>query len=64
MLRDLLDTVRRSVLGKYPGSIDPVAVGNWQLLATIDALINDQKTLANYHFAWFQAQALTREGHR
>lgn len=64
MLRELLDAVRRSVLGKYPGTIDPVAVGNWQLLATIDALINDQKTLANYHFAWFQAQALTREGHR
>jgi hypothetical protein len=64
MLRNLLDTVSRSVLGKYPGSADPVVVGNWQLLATIDALINDQKTLANYHFAWFQAQALTREGHR
>jgi hypothetical protein len=64
MLGDLLDAVSRSVLGKYPGTIEPVAVGNWQLLATIDALINSQKTLANYHFAWFQAQALAREGHR
>jgi hypothetical protein len=64
MLRDSLDAVSRSVLGKYPGTIDPVAVGNWQLLATIDALINTQTTLANYHFAWFQAQALQREGHR
>jgi hypothetical protein len=64
MLRDLLDAIRRSVLGKYPGTIEPVALGNWQLLATIDALINSQKTLANYHFAWFQAQALAREGHR
>lgn len=64
MLRGSLDAVSRSVLGNYPGTIEPVAVGNWQLLATIDALINSQTTLANYHFAWFHAQALQREGHR
>jgi len=52
------------VLSRYPSNVDPTQVGNWQLLATIEALINDETTSANYHFAWFQAQALTREGLR
>lgn len=55
LLRDYLSTVSHTVLARYPESVDPIHVGNWQLLATIDALINDHKTLANYHFAWFQA---------
>jgi hypothetical protein len=64
LLRDYLATVARTVIARYPRTVDPTQLGNWQLLATIDALINDEKTLANYHFAWFQAQVLTREGHR
>jgi hypothetical protein len=63
LLRDYLDSIARLVIGRYPDSVNPAQVGNWQLLATIDALINDEKTLANYHFAWFQAQVLMREGH-
>lgn len=63
LLRDYLASIARLVMDKYPDSVNPAQVGNWQLLATIDALINDEKTLANYHFAWFQAQVLTREGH-
>ena len=64
LLREHLSTVRRHVLATYPATVSPTEVGNWQLLATIDALINGEKTVANYHFAWFQAQARTREGHR
>ncbi|MEI6252564.1 MAG: DUF5631 domain-containing protein [Mycobacteriaceae bacterium] len=64
LLRDYLAAVAGAVIASYPGTVDPALVGNWQLLATIDALINDEKTLANYHFAWFRAHALTREGHR
>lgn len=62
LLRDYLNSIARLVISKYPDDVIPAQVGNWQLLATIDALINDEKTLANYHFAWFQAQVLTREG--
>jgi hypothetical protein len=64
LLRNHLATVADTVIAKYPASINPIQVGNWQLLATIDALVNGEKTLANYHFAWFQAQVLTREGRR
>ncbi len=63
LLRDYLKSIARLVISKYPEDVIPAQVGNWQLLATIDALINDEKTLANYHFAWFQAQVLAREGH-
>jgi hypothetical protein len=45
-------------------TVRPDEVGNWQLLATVDALLNGAENLANYHFAWFRAQALTRRGHR
>ena len=61
LLRDYLDSITRLVINKYPDDVIAAQVGNWQLMATIEALINDEKTLANYHFAWFQAQALTRE---
>ncbi len=64
LLRNHLDTVARAVLSQYPDTVNSPQVGDWQLLATIDALINDEKTLANYHFAWFQARALTPEGRR
>jgi hypothetical protein len=62
LLRDYLNSVARLVMSKYPDDMVPTQVGNWQLLATIDALINHETTLANYHFAWFQAQVLAREG--
>lgn len=64
LLRDHLAAVARTVIAGYPEAVDPAQVGNWQLLATVDALVRDDQTLANYHFAWFRAHALTREGHR
>ncbi|BBY58866.1 DUF5631 domain-containing protein [Mycolicibacterium sarraceniae] len=62
LLREHLATVARQVLGDYPDHSDAAKVGNWQLLATIDALIKDEKTAANYHFAWFQALSLALKG--
>ena len=55
LLRDNLNAVAHTVLGSYPDTVSGVEVGNWQLLATVDALINDERTLADYHFAWFRA---------
>jgi hypothetical protein len=63
LLREHLRTVERVVLVQYPVNVNPAEVGNWQLLATIAALLDNDKRLANYHFAWFQIQALTRGGH-
>lgn len=54
LLREHLAAVTRRILTDYPDQVDSVKVGNWQLLATIDALINNEKTSANYHLAWFQ----------
>ncbi len=62
LLREHLATVARQVLGDYPDHSDAAKVGNWQLLATIDALIKNEKTAANYHFAWFQALSLALKG--
>lgn len=64
LLTQHLDDVARAVLGDYPDRIESSQIANWQLLATIDALINNETTSANYHFAWFQAQVPTREAHR
>lgn len=55
LLHEELSQVREQVLESYPDDVDPVAVGNWQLIAAIAALVDGDKTGANYHFAWFQA---------
>ena len=55
LLRTELDAVATAVLESYPNTVNPAAVGNWQLLATIEALVDTEMTLANYHFAWFHA---------
>jgi hypothetical protein len=62
LLCEQLATVTKQVLTDYPDSVDPVKVGNWQLLATIDALIKNEKTSANYHLAWFQTLNLAVRG--
>jgi Family of unknown function (DUF5631)/Family of unknown function (DUF5632) len=62
LLREYLATVTNQVLTDYPDTVDPATVGNWQLLATIDALIKNEKTAANYHLAWFQTLSLTVRG--
>lgn len=61
LLREHLATVADRVLDTYPDNVDPDEVGNWQLLAAIDALVAGDKTIANYHLAWFHADA-TRTG--
>jgi hypothetical protein len=64
LLREHLRAVTASVLDRYPTRVDLAEVGNWQLLATIDALVNHETTSANYHFAWFLAQSPKPEGRR
>jgi hypothetical protein len=54
LLRVELGAAATAVLGSYPETVSTAAVGNWQLLATIEALANDQMTFANYHFSWFR----------
>jgi hypothetical protein len=55
LLQGHLAEVSTRVLDAYPDRVDPHDVGNWQLLAAIDALTAGDKTAANYHLAWFQA---------
>ncbi len=62
LLREHLAAVAKQVLTDYPGTVDRATVGNWQLLATIDALIKGERTSANYHLAWFQALNLAVRG--
>jgi hypothetical protein len=54
-LREYLEVIGERVLDAYPDEVDPKDLGNWQLLAAIEALVRGDKTGANYHLAWFQA---------
>jgi Family of unknown function (DUF5631)/Family of unknown function (DUF5632) len=54
-LHDVLTTLADRVLDSYPDTVDAEEVGNWQLLASIEALVTGDKTAANYHLAWFLA---------
>jgi hypothetical protein len=60
LLHEHLAAVSSRVLDNYPGEVGPHDVGNWQLLAAIDALAAGDKRTATYHFAWFQACSSTR----
>jgi hypothetical protein len=64
LLRDYIASIARTVMANHPETVDAARIGNWQLLATIDALLNGERALADYHFAWFQAQSLTRQERR
>ena len=55
LLQQQMHNVGERVLDAYPDEIDPKHVGNWQLLAAIEALIRGDRVGANYHLAWFQA---------
>lgn len=57
LLREQLRAVARGVLDNYPATDGGTAVGNWQLMACVEALIDGDCTLANYHFSWFHAHA-------
>lgn len=62
LLREHLAATRERVVHDYPDSIDAAAVANWQLLAAIDAFIANERSVATYHFSWFQASSLLRAG--
>lgn len=62
LLKAHLQAITSRALGEYPDNHDPATVGNWQLLASIGALINNERICANYHLAWFQAMSLTPTG--
>lgn len=64
LLHEYLDAVSARVLNGYPDNVDAEEVGNWQLLAAIDALVSGDRSAANYHLAWFQATAAATAGHR
>jgi hypothetical protein len=55
LLREQLAAIREQVLNSYPDDVEAAAVANWQLLASIDTLVEADKIGANYHFAWFRA---------
>jgi Family of unknown function (DUF5631)/Family of unknown function (DUF5632) len=55
LLHEHLKAISARVLDSYPDHVDAHDVGNWQLLAAIDALVAGDKSAANYHLAWFQA---------
>jgi len=62
LLREHLRAISDEVHSAYPDSVDPQAVGTWQLLAAIDALVSGKKTALNYHFAWFKALHTAQQG--
>ena len=62
LLQSHLQTVTKRVLHDYPSSVDTATVGNWQLMASIDALTRNERICANYHLAWFQALSLAPKG--
>ena len=62
MLHQHLDATAHKVLATYPDGVDAAEVGNWQLLASIDALLAKQQTNLKYHFAWFQALNMATQG--
>ena len=53
LLRNHLTALADRVLDTYPDHVDQADVGNWQLLAAIEALVNGDRPAANYHLAWF-----------
>ncbi|WP_225348216.1 DUF5631 domain-containing protein [Mycobacterium intracellulare] len=54
MLHECVADIQHSVMSAYPNH-DPAAVGDWMLLAAIEALIDGHEYLTNYHLAWFGA---------
>ena len=64
-LHEHLAAISSRVLDSYPDHVDPNDIGNWQLVAAIDALVAGDRSAANYHLAWFQAcSATTGQAHR
>lgn len=59
LLHNQLTALADRVLDSYPDHVDAADLGNWQLLAAIEALVNGDRTAANYHLAWFLACTTT-----
>ncbi|MEE3065652.1 MAG: DUF5631 domain-containing protein [Actinomycetota bacterium] len=59
LLQTHLREVSTRVLDNYPDDVDCHDIGNWQLLAAIEALVAGNKSEANYHLAWFRACSTT-----
>ena len=55
LLREHVDAAAASALAGYPAVVLSNEIGNWQLLATIAALVDGDPMAAAYHFAWFTA---------
>jgi hypothetical protein len=64
LLEQQMHDVGERVLDAYPDEVDPIHVGNWQLLSAIQALIRGDRVGANYHLAWFQACMASTTGHQ
>lgn len=58
LLQEALDNAKSRTLDTYPNT-DPDLIGNWQLLATIEALVSNETICANYHLAWFRTLSST-----
>jgi hypothetical protein len=54
LLQQQMADVGERVLEAYPDAVDAKDVGNWQLLAAIEALVRGDRGAANYHLAWFK----------
>ncbi len=61
-LREYLEDISERVLEAYPDEVDSNDLGNWQLLAAIEALVRSDRSGANYHLAWFQASMASFSG--
>lgn len=53
LLHQHLNRTAQEALDEYPHT-SPIPIGNWQLLACIAALIDNEINCANYHLAWFE----------
>ncbi len=62
LLQNQMYSVGERVLDAYPDEVSSNDVGNWQLLAAIEALVRGDRTGANYHLAWFQASMASISG--
>ena len=61
LIRDEAASARRRVLSGYPEHA-AAAVGDWMLLAAIEAAIGEHDELTKYHLAWFEASFATTAG--
>lgn len=55
-LREQMTATSHQVIGAYTsGAVTGHVLGNWMLLAAIDALVGGDNVSGTYHFRWFEA---------